>query len=73
MVAKADSQAKHSTRLLYTRAQVAELLGGVSISTIARLERDGRLKRVRLSRSPSAMVFFRAKDVNALVEEVGDA
>ena len=59
-------------RLLYTREQVAQLLGGVSIATVRRLEREGQLRPVRLSRSPTAMVFFRASDVRALVEEADD-
>ena len=62
-----------SSRLLYTRRQVAELLGDCDISTIRRLERDGSLKPIRLSRSKSGMVFFRAEDVHALVAEASDA
>jgi hypothetical protein len=61
-----------SARLLYSRRQVAELLGGVDISYIRRLEKAGRLKPVRLTRSPSAMAFYRAQDVAALVEEAAD-
>ncbi len=66
------SQSDHQPeRLLHTREQVAEMLGGVSIATIRRLEREGRLKAIRLSRSPTAMVFFRAADVEAMIEEAG--
>lgn len=60
-------------QLLYTRAQTAELLGNVSLATIRRLENEGLLKPVRLSRSPTAMVFFRASDVEALVAGAADA
>lgn len=56
-------------RLLLTRRQVAEMLGGVSVETVRRLEDEGRLKPIRLSRSPTAQVFFKAADVHALVEE----
>jgi phage terminase Nu1 subunit (DNA packaging protein) len=56
-------------RLLFTRRQVAELFGGVSIATVKRLEASGALKPLRLSRSPSAEVFYRAEDVISFVEE----
>jgi hypothetical protein len=55
-------------QLLYSREQAAKLLGGVSVSTIIRLERAGKLQPIRLSGSPTAQVFFRAKDVLTLVE-----
>jgi hypothetical protein len=59
--------------LLLTRQQVAQLLGGVDVSFVRRLEKSGRLKPIRLTRSPTAMVFHRKADVMALVEEAGDA
>lgn len=64
-----EPQEASSPRLLYSREQVAEMLGGVSIATVRRLEREGRLKPVRLSRSPTAMVFFRASNVQALIAD----
>jgi hypothetical protein len=36
-------------RLLYTREQTGEALGGISISSVIRLEQDGCLSKVRLS------------------------
>jgi DNA-binding transcriptional MerR regulator len=57
------------SRLLYTRRQVAELLGGCDVSTVRRLEKQGRLKAVRLTKSATGMVYFRADDVIALVAE----
>ena len=57
--AKPPEQTNPYERLLYSREQVADLLGGVSINTIRRLESEGRLKPIRLSKSPTAMVFFR--------------
>jgi hypothetical protein len=59
-------------QLLFSREQVAQMLGGISIATVRRLEHEGRLKPVRLSRSPTAMVFFRASDVDALIDEAAD-
>lgn len=56
-------------QLLYSRAQAAELLGGISINTVRRLEAEGYLTLVRLTRIPTGMVFFRAADVEALVVE----
>lgn len=58
--------------LLFTRQQVARMLGNVDISFVRRLEKAGRLQPIRLTRSPSAMAFYRARDVMALVEEASD-
>jgi hypothetical protein len=54
--------------LLVSRKQAAAMLGGVDISTIRRLEQEGRLRPVRLSRSAAGQVFFRIGDVRALAE-----
>jgi hypothetical protein len=53
--------------LLYTRKQVAKLLGDVDVSYVRRLEQEGVIKGFRLTRSPSARVFFRAEDVKHLI------
>jgi hypothetical protein len=61
-------------RLLYSRKQVAHALGGVDVSYVRRLERAGVLKGIRLDkRKATAMVFFRAQDVIALIEDAADA
>lgn len=57
-------------RLLYTRKQVAELLGGVNPAYIAFLEREGRLTGVRFTRASSARCYYRANDVQRLVDEL---
>jgi excisionase family DNA binding protein len=59
-------------RLLLTRVHVAELLG-CSTSTVIRLQREGRLRGVRLSRRPTGQVYFKLEDVLALVEGTYDA
>lgn len=61
-------------RLLYTREQTAQALGGISISSIIRLENDGRLRKVRL-RGKTGQVFHNVSDIEALAsgEEVSDA
>ena len=69
---KAPSSVK---RLLYTREQTAECLGGISVSSLIRLERDGSLSKVRL-RGLTGQVFHRADQVEALGAgriEKGDA
>jgi hypothetical protein len=43
------------------------LLGGVDVSYIRRLEDEGILHGIRLTRSPSAQVFFRLDEIKALV------
>ncbi|HWZ38597.1 MAG TPA: hypothetical protein VNY08_09885 [Bradyrhizobium sp.] len=44
---------------LYPREQARQILGGISIATLVRLEKAGALKPVRLNkRSPTAQVFY---------------
>jgi len=56
---------------LYTRRQVAELLGKRSIAYVKRLEALGLLRGIRPAgrHKPTAMVMFRRKQVLALIEE----
>ena len=56
-------------RLLYAREQTAEALGGISISSVIRLEREGRLSKVRL-RGLSGKVFNPVDEVEALASAV---
>jgi hypothetical protein len=44
-------------RLLYSRRQAAELLGGVSERTLKTLEAEGRLKKVRLHRRKGPVFY----------------
>ena len=53
-------------QLLYSRRQTAKALGNVSIATVQRLERAGRLDKVRLAGSGNGCVFHRAQQVYAL-------
>lgn len=56
-------------QLLYSRKDVARLLGGIHVSTVARLEKQGQLHPIRLNRfSPNGQVYFRADEVLALIE-----
>lgn len=64
---------KSPERLLYSREQVAELFGGVSTATIRRMERENRLRPIRLTGRNTGQVFFKASDVHALVEEAAHA
>jgi hypothetical protein len=44
---------------LYPREQARQILGGISIATLVRLEKAGALKPIRLNkRSPTAQVFY---------------
>jgi hypothetical protein len=55
--------------LLVTRKQAAEMLGGVSIATIKRLEQAGVLRGKRLNgRSPTAQVFYAYQNVVAIAQ-----
>lgn len=68
---KRTNSSADSQQLLYSREQAARLLGGVSISTITRLEQEGRLTPVRLSNSKTGQVFYRSEDVIALTKTGG--
>jgi hypothetical protein len=61
------SRERAPDRLIFTRRQVAQLLGGIDTSTVRRLERDGRLRPIRLTGRKTGQVFFRAEDVYALI------
>lgn len=73
-----DEQSKTSNRdsiameleasLLLSRRKVADQFG-MSTATVKRLEAAGRLRPIRLTRSPNAMVHYKASDVLALIEE----
>lgn len=54
-------------QLLFTRAQVARLLG-CSTSTIIRLQNEGRLTPIRLMRKPTSAVYFKRDEVLALAQ-----
>jgi hypothetical protein len=55
-------------QLLVSRDQARVLLGGISYGTILNLEREGKLRSIRLSPSPKAKAFFKRADVVALTE-----
>ena len=59
-------------RLLYTREQLSELLGGVSISSVMKLEREGRLTPVTLNGRGTGQKFFPHDDVIALLKSIQD-
>jgi hypothetical protein len=55
-------------QLLYSRRQTARALGGISIATVIRLEKCGKLDKVRLAGVSNGAVFHRAAQVHALAE-----
>jgi len=54
-------------RLLYSRRMAADLLSS-NIATIVRLEADGFLKPIRLSRKERGRVFYTAESVRKLAQ-----
>lgn len=58
-------------QLLFSRKQTAQALGGISIATVQRLEKAGKLTKVRLAGVENGAVFHRADEVHALAG--GDA
>ena len=72
MVENASAKAAgtpHLKPLLVSREQMAEMLGGVSTSTIVRLEKQGRLTPVRLTRKPTSMVFYTVDNVHRVIAD----
>jgi hypothetical protein len=58
-----------SHQLLFSRAQVCAMLGGVHPATVARLEEAKKLRAVRLSpEKENCRVYYRREDVLALVD-----
>jgi hypothetical protein len=56
-------------QLLYSRAQVSTMLGGVHPATVARLEEAGKLRAVRLApEKENCRVYYRREDVLALID-----
>lgn len=52
---------------LYPREQARQVLGGISIATLARLEKAGVLKPIRLNkRSANAQVFYSGNNLREL-------
>jgi hypothetical protein len=55
------------TPLLHTREQACRMLGGISVSTLIRLEAMGQLTAVKLNKtSKSAQTFYKHDDLVAL-------
>jgi DNA-binding XRE family transcriptional regulator len=59
---KRDREQRDRERLLYTRAEVAAMYG-ISISTVIRMENDGRLPGLKLGSSKNNMTLYRSADV----------
>ena len=55
-------------RLLYSRDQASELLGGFSLNSLARLEKAGALTPVRISGAARGRVFYRHNELMALAK-----
>ena len=68
MASKPQAPQAPKQRLLYSRKQAGELLGGVSVATLKRLEDEGLLRPIKLSRSATAQTFYAADAIAALIE-----
>jgi hypothetical protein len=60
------SNPRNLNALIYPRRLAAELLN-CSIATLWRLERQGRLRPIKLSASPTANTFYARADIEALI------
>jgi hypothetical protein len=52
------AEPKRLERLLYSRAQASELLGGASTTLLKRLEKQGALTPIKLSRRRQSQVYY---------------
>jgi hypothetical protein len=59
--------------LLIERREARRMLGGISGTTIWRLEQTGKLTPVKLDDSPNAKVFYRYDEIVALAAGGDDA
>jgi len=57
------------SRRLFSRAEVAQILGGLSLRTVERLEERGELKAVRIGRR----VLFEASAVDEYISRLAAA
>ena len=68
-VSRSSNAAFAPQPLLYSRQATRQLLGGISIASIKRLERNGELTPVRLNRrSATSQVFYKRQEVLALAQ-----
>ena len=56
------------SRQIISRRRAAEQLG-ISLSTIIRIEQEGRLKPIRLR--PGGTVFYAVEQIDALIADAG--
>ena len=63
---RARQSAASTRRLLYTRQETADMLGGISIKTVIRLEKAGKLVARKLSGADNGLVTYTATSVLAL-------
>ncbi len=63
--AKPKRESPHIDPLIYPRSIAAQLLS-VSIATLLRMEKAGRLTPLKLA-SPTGQTFYRASEIKALI------
>jgi hypothetical protein len=74
MTSKSQTQADDGApkrRLIHSRKQARELLGGISDATLRRLEKAGRLKAIRLS-SQRGQAFYTDESLAKLIKEASN-
>ena len=63
---------EHERQLLYDRHAAKRLLGNVSLSTLIRLERAGRLQPRKLAGSAAGKTYYSAADIDAVAGAVAE-
>lgn len=64
-----ESEQRLVSEYLYTREQARQVLGGISVATLIRLEKAGDLKPIRLNkRSPTSQVFYTGHNLREMIQ-----
>jgi hypothetical protein len=67
LIREPQSQAEDvRDRLIVDRVQAQRMLGGVSESTLLRLERERQLTPIKLSRRPASKTYYSVSEIHAL-------
>lgn len=70
---KERKQKPKPERVLFSRSDAAHVLG-TSVASVWRLEKEGRLKPIKLDpRRPATKTYYKANEVYRIAEGVSDA
>jgi hypothetical protein len=65
------AESPDTQQLLYSRQQTAQALGYRSVASVIRLQREGVLRPIRLTKRRTGQVFYSVEEVRALASAKG--